>query len=67
MLNFIRKHPLMDLDVPHDAHGPVFYQKDVVFTKIIVDEVFKKTSYGSIDQRFNIYYAATEDGRVFKV
>jgi len=67
MLNFIRKHPLMDLDVPHDAHGPVFYQKDVVFTKIIVDEVFKKTSYGSIDQQFNIYYAATEDGRVFKV
>ena len=57
----------MDLDVPHDAHGPVFYQKDVVFTKIIVDEVFKKTSYGSIDQRFKIYYAGTEDGRVFKV
>ena len=67
MLNFIRKHPLMDSNVPHDAQGPVFYQKDVVFTKIIVDEVLKKTSYGSIDQRFKIYYAGTEDGRVFKV
>ena len=47
----------MDSDVPHDADGPVFYQKDIIFTNIIVDEVVKQTSYGSVGQRFMIYYA----------
>ena len=67
VLNFIRKHPLMDSDVPHDADGPAFFQKDVVFTKVVVDEVIKQTAYGSVGQKFTIYYAATEDGRIFKV
>jgi len=40
VLNFIRKHPLMDSDVPHDAEGPAFYKRDVVFTKLAVDQVF---------------------------
>jgi len=39
VLNFIRKHPLMDSDVPHDAEGPAFSAKDVTFTKIAVDQV----------------------------
>ena len=43
VLNFIRKHPLMNSDVPHDADGPAFYQKDVIFTKIVVDEVLVST------------------------
>ena len=39
VLNFIRKHPLMDSDVPHDAEGPAFYKRDVTFTKLAVDQV----------------------------
>ena len=67
VLNFIRQHPLMESNIPHDAQAPAFYQKDVTFTKVVVDEVIKSTSYGSSGQRFTIYYAATDDGRIFKV
>jgi len=67
VLNFIRQHPLMASNIPHDAQAPAFYQKDVAFTKIIVDEVIKTSSYGSSEQRFTIYYAGTDDGRIFKV
>ncbi len=42
VLNFIRKHPLMDSDVPHDAEGPAFYKRDVTFTKLAVDQVCRK-------------------------
>ena len=45
VLNFIRKHPLMDGDVAHDGtHSPVFYSRDVTFTKIAVDQVVSTTS-----------------------
>jgi hypothetical protein len=64
VLNFIRQHPLMDDDVPHDAEGPAFYQKDVAFTKVVVDDQVKPASYG---QKFLVYYAGTDDGRIFKV
>ncbi len=39
VLNFIRKHPLMDGDVPHEAGegGPVFYRRGVQFTRLAVD------------------------------
>ena len=68
VLNFIRKHPLMESNVPHDAQAPAFYQKDTTFTKIVVDTVTKTTSYGlASGQKFTIYYAATEDGRIYKV
>merc|ERR1712024_388261 len=33
----------------------------------MVDEVIKTSSYGSSEQRFTIYYAGTDDGRIFKV
>jgi hypothetical protein len=41
----------MASNIPHDAQAPAFYQKDVAFTKIIVDEVIKTSSYGSSEQR----------------
>ena len=44
VLNFIRKHPLMDSDVPHDAEGPAFYKRDVTFTKLAVDQVSQELS-----------------------
>ena len=67
VLNFIRKHPLMDTDVPHDADGPAFYQRDVMFTKVVVDTV-RTSGSGYIEGKtFTVYYAGTEDGRVFKI
>ena len=64
VLNFIRQHPLVDSNVPHDSRSPAFYQKDVIFTKISVDQVTKSGSYGQV---FTIYYAGTDDGRIFKI
>ncbi len=60
VLNFIRSHPLMDSNVPHDAQFPAFYKKDVIFTKLIMDQVLQK-------QKFNIFYAATVDGKIYKI
>lgn len=38
VLNFIRSHPLMDRAVNHEHHNPVFYKRDLVFTKLVVDK-----------------------------
>ena len=67
VLNFIRKHPLMDRDVPHDAKTPAFYQRDVTFTKLVVDDEVTISHFGSQSQKYTIYYAGTSDGRIFKV
>ena len=55
VLNFIRQHPLMASNVPHDARAPAFYQKDVAITKVVVDQVVKSSSYGSSEQRYCFY------------
>ncbi|QQP35646.1 Semaphorin2Alike, partial [Caligus rogercresseyi] len=65
VLNFIRKHPLMDEDVPHDASGPIFYRKDIFFTRIAVDKV-SAGRYGQ-EKEYTLYYAGTDDGRIFKI
>ena len=67
VLNFIRKHPMMDRDVPHDAKAPAFFQRDVVFTKIVTDEEVTISHFGSKGQKYTIYYAGTKDGRIYKV
>lgn len=38
VLNFIRSHPLMDQAVTHEYNNPVFYKRDLVFTKLVVDK-----------------------------
>lgn len=38
VLNFIRSHPLMDKAVSHETNNPVFYKRDLVFTKLVVDK-----------------------------
>lgn len=38
VLNFIRSHPLMDKAVNHEHNNPVFYKRDLVFTKLVVDK-----------------------------
>ena len=72
VLNFIRKHPLMDGNVPQDVNGPPpFYARDVTFTKITVDQIIATTSSrrygGRTTQQFIIYYAGTVDGKIYKV
>lgn len=61
VLNFIRGHPLMDSAVPQDNGKPVFYKRDVVFTKIVVDlhEVNGIT--------YTVYFAGTSTGLVYKL
>lgn len=39
VLNFIRSHPLMDKAVNHEHSNPVFYKRDLVFTKLVVDKI----------------------------
>lgn len=38
VLNFIRSHPLMDKAVNHEHNNPVYYKRDLVFTKLVVDK-----------------------------
>lgn len=38
VLNFIRSHPLMDKAVNHEHSNPVYYKRDLVFTKLVVDK-----------------------------
>lgn len=38
VLNFIRSHPLMDNAVSHEHGNPIFYKRDLVFTKLVVDK-----------------------------
>lgn len=38
VLNFIRSHPLMDTAVNHEHSNPVFFKRDLVFTKLVVDK-----------------------------
>jgi len=67
VLNFIRKHPMMNRNIPHDAAGPAFYQRDVTFTKIVVDNEVTISHFGGKSQDYTIYFAGTDDGRIFKI
>lgn len=61
VLNFIRGHPLMDSAVSHDNGKPVFYKRDVVFTRIVVDKL-------RLDGlNLVVYYAGTSTGLVYKL
>ncbi|KAG9511279.1 Semaphorin-2A, partial [Fragariocoptes setiger] len=60
-VNFIRSHPLMDSAVAHDNGRPVFYRRDVMFTKIVVDTL-------ELDGvRYTVYFAGTNTGKVYKI
>lgn len=60
VLNFIRVHPLMDSSVPSDGGKPVFFKRDVVFTKIAVD-------VHTSDQEYTTFFAGTSTGMVYKI
>lgn len=61
LVTFIRGHPLMDSAVANDNGRPVFYRRDIMFTKIVVDII-------EIDGiRYTIYFAGTSTGHVYKI
>lgn len=61
VLNFIRGHPLMDSTVSQDNGQPVFYKRDVIFTRLVVDKV-------EVDGVFyTVYFAGTSTGLVYKL
>lgn len=61
VLNFIRGHPLMDSAVAHDNGKPVFYKRDVVFTKIVVDKLVVA------GKEYFVYFAGTATGLIYKL
>ncbi|XP_050076177.1 semaphorin-2A-like [Anopheles maculipalpis] len=63
VLNFIRSHPLMDRAVTHDYGNPVFYKRDLILTKLVVDKI----SIDILNQEYLVYYLATNEGRIYKV
>lgn len=61
VLNFIRGHPLMDSSVANDNSLPVFYKRDLVFTKIVADVL-------EVDGlQYTVYLGGTATGYVYKV
>jgi hypothetical protein len=61
VLNFIRGHPLMDSAVSHDNGKPVFYKRDIIFNRIVVDRL-------EVDGiEYIVYFAGTTTGMVYKV
>ena len=66
VLNFIRKHSLMDADISEDSEGPSYFQRDVTFTKITVDDDVRGESFGQ-EITFTVIFAGTVDGKVYKV
>ncbi|XP_044756007.1 semaphorin-2A isoform X1 [Coccinella septempunctata] len=65
VLNFIRSHPLMDSAVQHEHEKPVFFKRDIIFTKLVVDKV--PVDIGGAVLDYTVYYAGTNDGRVHKI
>lgn len=61
LVTFIRGHPLMDSAVSNDNGRPVFYRRDIMFTKIVVDII-------EIDGiRYTVYFVGTNTGHVYKI
>lgn len=61
LVTFIRGHPLMDSAVANDNGRPIFYRRDIMFTKIVVDII-------EIDGiRYTVYFVGTNTGHVYKI
>lgn len=61
-LNFIRSHSLMYQSVNNEHSNPIYYKKDVVFVRIVVDQL--KVDSSNI---YYVYYAGTSDGKIYKI
>ncbi|XP_044576456.1 semaphorin-2A isoform X1 [Cotesia glomerata] len=65
VLNFIRSHPLMDSAISHENEKPVFFKRDIMFTRLVVDKL--RIDFIGMDLEYTVYYAGSSDGRVHKV
>lgn len=63
VLNFIRGHPLMDEAVAHKDNEPVFYMRDLFFTRLVVD-VLDYVVFGN-HLHYTVYYAATSEFKFY--
>lgn len=57
VLNFIRSHPLMDSAISHENEKPVFYKRDVMLTRLVVDKL--RIDFVGIDLEYTVYYAGS--------
>lgn len=57
VLNFIRSHPLMDSAISHENEKPVFYKRDVMLTRLVVDKL--RIDFVGLDLDYTVYYAGS--------
>lgn len=57
VLNFIRSHPLMDSAISHENEKPVFYKRDVMFSRLVVDKM--RIDYNGVDLDYTVYFAGS--------
>ena len=57
VLNFIRSHPLMDSAISHENEKPVFYKRDVMLTRLVVDKL--RVDFVGMDLDYTVYYAGS--------
>ncbi|XP_038678246.1 semaphorin-4G [Scyliorhinus canicula] len=62
VLDFVKKHPLMDEEVKPMGGHPVFMKKNVKYTKIVVDTVTALD-----DKQYDVMFIGTDDGWLHKV
>ncbi|XP_035437414.1 semaphorin-2A isoform X3 [Spodoptera frugiperda] len=65
VLNFIRSHPLMDSAVSHENEKPIYYKRDLFFTRLVVDKV--KVDMMGHPLEYTVYYAGTNEGKIHKI
>lgn len=65
VLNFIRSHPLMDAAVSHEYDKPVYYKRDLIFMRLVVDKIRVDMVGQQLD--YTVYYAGTNDGKIHKI
>lgn len=65
VLNFIRSHPLMDSAVSHENEKPIYYKRDLFFTRLVVDKV--KVDMMGHQLEYTVYYAGTNEGKIHKI
>lgn len=59
VLNFIRSHPLMDSAIMHEYEKPVYFKRDILFTRLVVDKV--RVDIGGAVVDYTVYYAGTSE------
>lgn len=59
VLNFIRSHPLMDSAISHENEKPVFYKRDVMLTRLVVDKL--RIDFVGLDLDYTVYYAGSSE------